>query len=121
MDLQYKDPDRKNKPLQFKRGTYKAFIKANPVLLEGQPAVELDTYRLKIGDGRTRYLQLPYIGSQCKGKDGKSAYTIWKEEGHTGTVNDFLEFLTGEPGKSAYEIWLSLGNTGTISDFVQSI
>ena len=114
-------PSKKSKPLQLKRGTAKAFRLANIVLLEGQPAVEIDTFRLKIGDGRTRYNLLPYIGEQSKGRDGKSAYQIWRDSGYEGTVEDFFESLVGAPGKSTYEIWLSLGNEGTIVDFINSI
>jgi hypothetical protein len=111
----------KNKPLQFKRGTAKALRKANLVLLEGQPAVEIDTHKLKIGDGRTRYNLLPYIGGENKGEDGKSAYQLWKDAGFSGTVDDFLNFCIGPAGKSTYEIWLSLGNEGTMVDFINSI
>ena len=107
-----------DKPLQFKRGTAKAFYIKDPLLLSGQPAVELDTYKLKIGDGKTRYNCLPYIG---EGKDGKSAYQIWRDQGYSGTIDDFLEFCVGPDGKSAYEIWLSLGNEGTITDFITSL
>ncbi len=32
------------------------------------------------------------------GKDGKSAYEIWLDEGNTGTEADFLASLKGEPG-----------------------
>ena len=113
--------DIKNKPLKFKRGSSKAFRMANPILLDGQPAVELDTHKLKIGDGKTPWNKLPYIGYQFEGKDGKSAYEIWRDAGYEGTVNDFLEFLTGAPGKSAYEIWLSLGNEGSLVDFINSL
>ena len=108
----------KNKPLQFKRGTAQAFWVKNPVLLNGQPAFEYDTKKLKIGDGRTRYTALPYIGD---GKDGKSAYEIWRDAGYEGTIMDFLEFCVGPAGKSAYEIWLSLGNEGTMLDFINSL
>ena len=108
----------KNRPLQLKRGTAKAFWRANPVLLEGQPAFETDTNRLKIGNGKTRYNLLPYIGEQSKGEDGKSAYQLWREAGFSGTVDDFLDSLIGPAGKSTYEIWLSLGNEGTIVDFI---
>lgn len=111
----------KKPPLQFKRGTAKAFRLANPLLISGQPAFETDTKRLKIGDGKTRYLELPYIGSEHDGKDGKSAYQLWRENGNNGTVEDFLESLVGPAGKSTYEIWLSLGNEGTIVDFISSI
>lgn len=114
---------KKTKPLQLKRGTAKAFRIQNPILLEGQPAVELDTHKLKIGDGFNHYNSLPYIGDHLGEipKDGKSAYQIWRESGYEGTIEDFLASLVGEPGKSTYEIWLSLGNEGTIVDFIESI
>ena len=99
------DHGKKSQPLQLKRGTARAFRIANPILLEGQPAVELDTFKLKIGNGYTRYNKLPYIGEQNKGEDGKSAYQIWKDCGYEGTIEDFVEYLTGEPGRSTYEIW----------------
>lgn len=107
----------KKKPLQLKRGTARAFQKVNPLLLEGQPAFETDTNRLKIGNGITRYMDLPYIGEG----DGKSAYEIWLDEGHTGSVEDFLNSLVGPAGKSTYELWLSLGNEGTIADFIDTL
>ena len=111
-------PKPPEKPLQFKRGTAKAFWVKNPILLAGQPAIELDTNRLKVGDGKTKYNKLPYIG---EGKDGKSAYELWIESGYSGTIDDFLEFCIGPDGKSAYEIWLSLGHEGTITDFMDSL
>lgn len=108
----------KNRPLQFKRGTFKSWLRANPILLEGQPAFETDTGRMKIGNGRTPYVHLPYIGPS---KDGKSAYQIWKEAGNVGTIDEFLTSLIGPAGKSSYEIWLSLGHEGTIADFIASL
>ena len=107
----------KNRPLQLKRGTARAFRKTNPILLEGQPAFEIDSNRLKIGDGKKCYNDLPYIGEG----DGKSAYEIWIDSGHTGSVEDFLNSLIGDPGKSTYELWLDLGNEGTIADFINSL
>jgi hypothetical protein len=111
----------KNKPLQFKRGTAKAFLIADPILLSGQPAFETDTYKMKVGNGRLRYSELPYIGDHSKPKDGKSAYEVWLDEGYEGSVDDFLQFITGPAGKSAYEIWLSFGNEGTLQDFLDSL
>ena len=120
-------PKPKCKPLQFKRGTARAFLKANPILLKGEPAYEWDTKKLKVGDGCTRYVKLPYIGDHSKPEDGKSAYQIWIEAGNTGTIDDFLESLKGEKGdkgddgKSAYQIWLDEGNIGTEQDFLDSL
>lgn len=111
----------KTRPLQFKRATAKGFANVNPILLYGEPAFEKDTLKMKVGNGVTPYNDLPYIGDHSKPKDGKSAYEIWLEEGHVGTVADFLESLIGDPGKSAYEIWLSVGHEGTILDFLADI
>ena len=61
------------------------------------------------------------------GADGKSAYEIWLEEGHSGSKSDFLEWLKGDKGqdgengsdgKSAYQIWLDNGFEGTEADFL---
>lgn len=109
---------RKKPPIQLKRGTARAFKNINPLLLEGQPGFEIDTNRLKIGNGVNLYNDLPYIG---EGHDGKSAYELWLDEGHEGSVEDFLNSLIGENGKSAYELWLELGNEGTIQDFINSL
>ena len=114
-------PKPKTMPLQFKRSTDKTFAKVNPILLKGEPAYEWNTHKLKVGDGETRYNNLPYIGDHSKPEDGKSAYEIWIEEGHSGTIEDFLESLIGPTGKSTYEIWLSLGHEGTVVDFVNAI
>lgn len=122
IDSGYMREKPKPRPLQLKRGTSKAFARINPILKSGEPAWESDRQRLKIGDGCTPYNRLPYIADANRTpKDGKSAYELWKECGHTGTVEDFLESLIGEQGKSTYEIWLSLGNEGTVVDFINSI
>lgn len=46
------------------------------------------------------------------GTDGKSAYEVWKENGHpNGTIEEYEKSIKGEPGekgadgKSAYDIW----------------
>lgn len=58
------------------------------------------------------------------GKDGKSAYDIWLEQGNSGTEAEFLEWLKGgkgDDGKSAYDIWKEQdGNAGkTEAEFVE--
>ena len=47
---------------RLKRGQSTSWASQNIVLTEGEPGVELDTYRLKIGDGTTPWNELPYIG-----------------------------------------------------------
>lgn len=110
-------PPVKKKPLQLKRGRAQAFARANILLFAGQPAFEIDTFRMKIGDGIHRWNSLPYIGEQ----NGKSAYEIWLDAGYSGTVEDFLNSLIGADGKSTYELWLSLGHEGSIADFLKTL
>lgn len=46
---------------QFKRGTAQRWIEINPILRQGEPGFEYDTGKLKLGDGFTPWLGLPYI------------------------------------------------------------
>lgn len=46
---------------QFKRGTKQRWLEVNPVLKAGEPGWEVDTHRLKIGDGITPWGALPYV------------------------------------------------------------
>lgn len=48
--------------IQMLRGTKSAITAENPVLLAGQPCVELDTGQMKVGNGTTAYNSLPYVG-----------------------------------------------------------
>ena len=52
--------------IQLRRGTAAEAASANPILAEGEIAVELDTSFYKIGDGITDWNSLPY----SSGKDG---------------------------------------------------
>ena len=45
--------------IQFRRGTASAWTAADPTLAEGEFALELDTDKVKIGDGSTAYTSLP--------------------------------------------------------------
>ena len=47
---------------RLKRGLAEKWQELNLVLDPGEPGFELDTYRLKIGDGQTPWNDLPYIG-----------------------------------------------------------
>lgn len=47
-------------PLQFRRYTADEIEALNPVLRPAEPAVEIDTFKGKFGDGLTPYNELPY-------------------------------------------------------------
>lgn len=56
---------------QLRRGQHDEWIEGNPILNEGEPAFETDTFRLKIGDGKTVYQALPYIGGDGSEDDAR--------------------------------------------------
>ena len=58
---------------QFRRGLADNWRKNNPILAQGEPGFERDTYRLKIGDGVTAWNDLEYFGGSATiVADGKS-------------------------------------------------
>lgn len=62
-----------NTIFQFKRGLSEAWQRVNPVLRPGEPGYELDTGKLKIGNGETAWNDLEYYGGEFKiAVDGKS-------------------------------------------------
>ena len=48
--------------IQLKRGKSSSWATLNPVLQPGEPGFEIDTGKLKIGNGVTEWLDLEYLG-----------------------------------------------------------
>jgi hypothetical protein len=48
--------------IQLRRDTAAAWTAANPVLAAGEPGIETDTGRMKIGNGAAAWALLPYSG-----------------------------------------------------------
>lgn len=46
---------------QLRRASAIEWARANPILRLAEPGFEVDTYKLKIGDGRTPWAELPYV------------------------------------------------------------
>ena len=46
---------------QVKRGTAARWEELNPILNPGEPGFEMDTFKLKIGNGSTSWKELPYV------------------------------------------------------------
>ena len=86
--------------IQLRGGTAKAMSEVNPVLACREIAIELDTGRIKCGDGIRSWNELPYSGLTSPPNDGK-AYVIrngvWEvvpetvTESHTLTANEVQE------------------------------
>lgn len=52
--------------IQLRRGNANQWTTQNPILAQGELAVELDTSKFKIGDGIKHWNQLPYVDNQNK-------------------------------------------------------
>lgn len=61
---------------QFKRGTAQRWIEVNPILKQGEPGFEYDTGKLKIGDGFTPWLALPYINENIEVSGQEEMVTV---------------------------------------------
>lgn len=49
---------------RLRRGTAEEWAEINPILQEGEPGFETNTFGLKIGDGKTPYNDLEYINRE---------------------------------------------------------
>jgi len=49
--------------IQMRRGTLAQWTSANPILAIGESGYETDTNRIRIGDGTTNFLSLPFLGN----------------------------------------------------------
>lgn len=47
--------------IRFRRGSAASWTANNPVLAHGEPALEMDTGKMKVGDGITPWVDLPYV------------------------------------------------------------
>lgn len=56
--------------IQLRNDTLANWSSTNPILLQGEPAFENDTNRLKIGNGASGYTFLPYFYGNVEGVNG---------------------------------------------------
>lgn len=56
--------------IQLRRATEREWVRLNPILRIGEPALSTDVYKLKIGDGKRHWKELPYL--QNSGGSGES-------------------------------------------------
>lgn len=74
-----------------RRGSATEWASFNPILAEGEIALETDTVAFKIGDGVTPWNDLLYAS-------GQSAYSSAVQNGFTGTQQEWLSSLIGPQG-----------------------
>lgn len=58
--------------IQERHDTKANWASVNPILQEGEPGHETDTYQRKLGDGKTPWNDLPYLGNPTVQQRGDS-------------------------------------------------
>jgi len=87
------EPDMKA-TFKLRRDTSANWSDKNPVLAAGEPAVETDTDKVKVGDGFTPWNTLPFL----TGVNGASAYEVAVANGFVGDEAAWLASLVGADG-----------------------
>jgi len=77
-----------NVKFQLRRATSASWNSTNPILQPGEPGIEIDNYRIKVGDGVNHWGNLPYVNSSVVGPTGPSGSI--GPTGNSGTILNFL-------------------------------
>lgn len=114
--------------IQHRRGPAADWTSANPVLADGEMGVETDTLKVKIGNGTSNWVSLPYF---TQGATGLSAYQVALAEGFVGTQSQWIASLEGDVGptgatgatggfnagsNNTIDLWASQGSGGAYSE-----
>lgn len=104
--------------IQLRRDTAANWTAYNPILLEGEPGIEIDTDQWKLGDGVHTWSQLAYRGGECVQQRGQSTTVAMSQKAVTDELNLIGVFdisahnLTdGQPTKYA-DLTAALGTNG---------
>jgi hypothetical protein len=102
--------------LRLLRGRSTTWSSKNPVLAQGEPAYDIDAKKFKIGDGRTRWNDLPYqatsgggefdgIHNDLEGRDTSDAHPMSSITGLAAALDDV------SAGADGREVELSASTT----------
>lgn len=56
--------------IQLRRATEAEWVRVDPVLRKGEPALSTDVYKLKIGDGVKKWSEIGYLKTRYIAGDG---------------------------------------------------
>ena len=85
-----------NTTFKLKRGTAARWAEVNPILEQGEPGFVYDENRLKVGDGKTPWNDLPYI-------DGKREVSNFDYLSDFPTIGDEDIIYKAEKEQSLYQ------------------
>ena len=108
--------------IKLRRDTSTNWTTRNPTLALGEPGLEIDTLKVKYGDGTTPWNTLPYpnVGTGPQGPAGTNGLDgAPGPQGPAGTNG--LDGAPGTNGLSAYEVAVAGGFVGTEADWLASL
>ena len=103
-----------NTTFHLKRGTAARWAEVNPILDQGEPGFVYDTNRLKIGDGKTHWNDLPYI-------DGKREVLNFDSVSDFPVVGDENVIYKAEKELSLYQFNADTFEYEKLSDNIKII
>ena len=72
--------------IQLKRGKAASWLALDPVLEPGEPGMEIDTGKLKIGDGVKSWKELSYVGEDGRGIVNAATHYDFPSIGDVNTI-----------------------------------
>ena len=69
-------------------------------------------------------INVDIIGTDARGKEGKSAYEIWLELGNEGTEQEFLASLKGQDGYTPIkgtDYWTTADQASIVADVLAAV
>lgn len=86
--------------IQFKRGSTKNWRAAKTTLASGQPGYDKDKHKLKIGDGKTSWESLPYVGGLSAEEILSSEKEAKSRQGADAEDKTIITYGTEAPDKN---------------------
>ncbi len=112
--------------VQLRRDTAANWTAYNPILLEGEIGLELDTDQYKLGDGIHTWSALPYRGAPCVQQMGSSTTTPMSQKAVTDIFNSLrnsgylyagLATSSTNPGTPTEKVFYVALEAGTYTNF----
>jgi hypothetical protein len=100
--------------IQLRRGTAAEWSSVNPVLAQGELLLELDTGRLKVGNGIGRWNDLPYAGFTSQGSDPSN----WDQNNRLGLYFVNRQSWSGTSGTPTEASTIGLLTVVTSGDII---
>lgn len=110
------------KKIQIRRDTAANWTNTNPTLAQGEPALETDTLKEKIGDGINDWNNLPYKSSSggfpiimIDGRPWELRKTVNLNDPAKTLVQEVDDIIVGSPASGEFVFLKYLG--GNVTDF----